>query len=137
MIGLVFGWVLLAAQCHCPPTALSRDPIAVPHSPTSGAGFVACGFTEDRRGEIVVASELEIFACGAKGQALLQLDATQTALLRATSAVLEITEVSRWPFGRDWEWVEVPIFKWRLAYGAETIPAREIVLTRRRYRKQL
>jgi hypothetical protein len=129
MIGLALALMFVAGPCECPQVAASRDLVLATEAPAShGGGFVVCGYTRERQAEVVVASEFEIFSCGGD-KPMLTFGATKTALLRATPIGLEVTEVSNWPFGNEWRWVEVPIYRWELPYGKTAAPERTVVLT--------
>lgn len=129
MIGLALALMFVAGPCDCPQVATSQDLVLATEAPSShGGGFVVCGYTEERRAEVVVASEFEIFSCGGD-KSILTFGATKNALLRATPTGLEVTEVSNWPFGNDWKWIEVSIYRWQLPYGKTAAPERTVVLT--------
>jgi hypothetical protein len=76
-------------------------------------GLVACGYEDVRIGDTVVASEFQIYQCGASTP-VLEFDALRTARLRRTGSALQIIEIERWPFGAAWEWIDVPVHEWRL-----------------------
>ena len=130
MISLALLLAFAAAPCDCPPIAVSRDQVlvAAEERASRGEGFVVCGYSEERRAEVVVASEFEIFRCGGD-KPILTFGAIDTALLRQIPSGLDVTEVANWPFGADWSWIEVPIYRWQLAYGATAAPERSVVLT--------
>jgi hypothetical protein len=102
----------IAAGCVCPERALSQH-LLVAVSAGKG-GIVACGYEEERRADAVVASGFEIFRCGEQ-KPFLEFDALQTAVLRAKAGVLQVTEIERWPFGKQWQWVPVPVYEWHLS----------------------
>ena len=99
-------------DCRCPPGAQSRNLLIAVSTPNGGV--VACGYEDERRVDTVVASEFQIFRCGGDVP-VLEFGALQSAILRETAAALEVREVERWPFGRDWQWVQVPVYEWHLS----------------------
>jgi hypothetical protein len=103
---------MVMADCRCPPSAVSKAVLLTVG--TSESGLVACGYEDERQGDSVVASEFQVFQCGGTNP-LLEFGALQTAVLRGRGAVLEVTEVERWPFGEHWKWVRVPVHEWRLS----------------------
>jgi hypothetical protein len=71
-------------------------------------GLVATGYLEFRKSkDKAVASEIEVFREGRKTP-LLRFDALQTCIVERRGNLLLITELTRWPFGRDWTWKDVP-----------------------------
>jgi hypothetical protein len=102
-----------AADCRCPDAARSRNLLMTVET-DAHAGLVACGYEDERRPDSVVASEFQIFRCG-HPEPLLEFDALQTAALRNTGAALQVTELERWPFGKEWQWVQVPVYEWLLS----------------------
>lgn len=107
------------ADCPCPLTASSRTPIL------ATTDLVVCGHQDEIRGDAIVADELEIFSCEST-QPLLAFDALQTAILRTRGNSLDVVEVAQWPFGKDWQWIEVPLYEWQL-HAADVQPQRQIL----------
>ncbi len=107
--------------CPCPEsigaTAGAPPLLVVPAAPGRGPGLVACGYAETGPHSGVRASEFEVFSCG-HTKALLTFDALQTATLRRRGRALEITELARWPFGSDWQWVDVPLWRYLVTQGS-------------------
>lgn len=73
-----------------------------------GDRLLLCGYLDDRLGTTVRVSEFSIFRC-ADSRVILNFDGTQTAEIRIAPTGLEVVEVSKWPFGENWEWVYVPV----------------------------
>ena len=118
-----------AGPCPCPEsigaTAGAAPLLVVPGAPGRGPSLVACGYAEPSPHAAIRASEFEVFSCGHK-EALLTFGALQTATLRRHGRSLEITELARWPFGNDWRWVDVPL--WRYVVTPGTPPSVRKVL---------
>lgn len=128
----VFAALMLSAsvagQCRCPDGAWSRNVLITVHN-GSDAGLVACGSEDERHPDRIIASEFQVFECAAT-KPLLEFGALQTAILRARGPVLQITELERWPFGKAWEWVQVPIYEWHLSSGQGQVPLRRTLPAR-------
>jgi hypothetical protein len=105
--------ILLALACSCP-KSIGANAGAPPLIEASG--FVACGYLDSRDGDVVRASEFDVFACGSDVP-LVELGATQTALLRSRDGGLEIVEVANWPFGDEWKWIDVQIWRYVVKPG--------------------
>jgi hypothetical protein len=121
-------WLVLAAMsiapsiladCPCPASASSRTPIL------ATTVLVVCGHQDEVRGDAIVGSELEIFSCE-RPTPLLAFDSLQTAILRTCGASLYVVEVAQWPFGKDWQWIEVPLYEWDL-HAADVQPERQVL----------
>src|SRR2546425_902685 len=98
------------AGCDCPASAVSSHLLVTVPAQGRG-GVVAGGDEEGKRGRVVRASELEVFACG-NSKSLLGFDAVQTVTIEPVGASFRIVEVSQWPFGAHWRLVEVPVAEW-------------------------
>jgi hypothetical protein len=85
-------------------------------------GVVACGYEDGRRGKIVRGSEVQVFRCG-HSEDLLYFDGTQTATIEPAGDALRIVEYSRWPFGKHWKWIEVPVVEWRIDSRSSNHPS--------------
>jgi len=117
--------------CPCPEsigaTAGAAPLLVVPGAPARGPGLVACGHAEPGSNSAIRASEFEVFSCG-HAEALLTFGALQTATLRRHGLSLEISELARWPFGNDWQWVDVPLWKYVVTPGAPPAVRKEFLL---------
>lgn len=120
--------VSAAGQCRCPDGAWSRN-VLMTLETGRDAGLVACGHEEERQPDRVIASELQIFECAAT-KPLLEFGALQTAVLRARGPVLQVTELERWPFGKAWEWMQVPVYEWHLSPGESPEQSRRTLQAR-------
>ena len=56
-------------------------------------------------------SEIQVFRCDQSDE-LLSFDGTQTVTLEPTGDALRVVEYSKWPFGKQWKWIEVPVAEW-------------------------
>lgn len=106
------------AACKCPASSMSSDLLIT--TPANGyGGVVACGYEDSRRGQVIRASEFQVFRCD-RSKALLSLSATHSAKLQPAGDALRVIEISHWPFGSHWKWVEVPIAEWLLDAHSST-----------------
>jgi hypothetical protein len=125
--------VLLIARgvygCDCPPTAASRNIVVAVPARGAASGLVVCGDKESEQSGSITASNFEVFNCGAR-QPILQFDAVMTARLESRRGQLKVLEVSRWPFGKEWQWVDVPVLEWLLQPGDRTAPSARLVAPR-------
>ena len=107
VLGATAAATQLFAGCPCPPQAASKH-LLISTGSGPASGFVACGY-EDARSQVTIrSSELEVFRCD-NGTRILAFDALQTADLTDVGADLAVVRVSRWPFGKHWSWVFVPV----------------------------
>src|SRR5262245_55807180 len=105
----------VASACECPPQADSKDLVI------ATSRYVVCGYTDATEEKAVKASELELFECG-RAEPLLQFGALQTARIERDGDDLRITEVGKWPWGPNWESIEVPEARWSIVGGhAESV----------------
>ena len=118
LVLLMVGALAANASCRCPEAALSSHLlVSVPAATAGMHGLVACGHEDARQATMVIASEFQIFRCESSTP-VLEFGALQSAQLRARGAALEVVEVERWPFGRDWKWMDVPVE--RMLLSAQT-----------------
>ena len=107
------------SACDCPESIgadAGSPPLIVASGPAGLPGLVACGYLESRDGTRVRASEFEVFPCGSH-KSILTFGASETGVLRTSGRQLLITELTRWPFGPNWKWVDVPLWEYALTPG--------------------
>ncbi len=107
--------------CVCPDigvAAVGTTPSLVVPGKDGSPGLMACGYRDphDPRKELVV-SGLAVYSCGSREPVLSFGDAQYTSV-RALEGNLLVTELTRWPFGRDWEWVDLPMWEHRVTNTA-------------------
>lgn len=121
-----------AAPCSCPAGVGGTDGVSrilvVPATSPRAPGLVVCGYAESNSQGLLRASEFEVFSCGTT-HALLTFDALQAATLRTAAGALEITEVAKWPFGRAWQWIDVPLWRHLITPGTPPTMRRELLLS--------
>jgi hypothetical protein len=107
-----------APPCVCPANiggAAGDPPIAFVAASGNQPGLVACGYSE--RATVGLTSEFEVFSCGSP-KSLLTFGALESAFVEVKGEQLIATQVSRWPFGRNWQWVWVPMWRYMVTRGA-------------------
>ncbi len=128
----ILGALLFArgvSGCVCPPTAASQEMIVAVTTGAGASGLVACGDKEfDQRGSIT-ASNFEVFNCGAR-QPILYFDAVVTARLYSHRGTLQIVQIAKWPFGEEWQWLDVPVLEWWLQPADGAAPPPRLVAPR-------
>lgn len=97
----------LLAACPCPPQAGSKH-FLISTGSGSTSGLVACGYEDARTQVTIRASEFEVFRCD-NGSRILAFDALETADLTDVGGDLAVVRVCRWPFGKHWTWVFIPV----------------------------
>lgn len=95
----------------------------------TASGLVVCGDKEAEQSGSIVASNFEVFICGAR-QPILYFDAVRRARLDGGKDQLRIVEISELPFGKAWQWVDVPVLEWRLQPGDRAAPSPLLVAPR-------
>lgn len=117
------------ADCACPSTASSKTMLL------STDTLVVCGFEERRENTVLVASEFEIFRCDSD-HPMLELGAERTAKIEYRDGALHVVEIDHWPFGKKWEWIDVPTFAWRIEPHAERAEVVRLPLTKPQVRAE-
>ena len=106
-----------ALGCECPQSIgapSGSSPLVVTGELDNLENLVACGYLMVRQGrDKVTASEFQVFRCGATNP-LLTFSALQTCRIESFASKIKITEISRWPFGLNWSWVDVPIWEYTI-----------------------
>jgi hypothetical protein len=59
---------------------------------------------------------------------VLSFGALQTATLHQKDHVLVITEVAHWPFGSQWQWIDVPLWRYIITPGLPPAVSKSFVL---------
>lgn len=95
----------VAAACGCPEAAGDESPLLVALAGKSE--LIACGRKVGQETDRLLVAELEIRRCG-HAEPMFQCAALQTCRLEQRAGALVVTELEELPFGRDWEWIEVP-----------------------------
>jgi len=128
----LFTLVALAAQqvtCPCPESigaeAGSKPLIVVASQGTPS--LLACGYLESSDTDVVRASEFDVFSC-ASDKPVLSFSSLQTATLQRDGRSLVITEIERWPFGPEWKWIDVPVWRYVVTPGTTPVVAKASVL---------
>jgi hypothetical protein len=122
------------AGCSCPTEllvpAVTHPLIAVGGRRAGDAGLAVCGSIEKRKSDVdVIAAEFGVFACPSK-ERVLEFDALQRAEVLASDGRLRITELTNWPFGADWKWIDVPLREFTVVPGTPPTVFRRTVLAR-------
>ncbi|MDX2000252.1 MAG: hypothetical protein SF066_21240 [Thermoanaerobaculia bacterium] len=106
----------LGAACGCPAAAGDETPVfAVGLGATE---LVACGRRVAQDADRWLVAELEVRQCGTAG-AVFQCAALQTCRVEQRVGALVVTELEELPFGKDWEWVDVPSVEHVFSLGAD------------------
>lgn len=140
MIGIATVLMLAAAAsgdpssspCECPRSigaSAGAPPLVVVVDPEGRDALLACGYLDERISQRrVIGSEFEVFRCGSDSS-ILTFGALQTCTLEAEPTGLTITELTRWPFGPDWTWVDVPLWEYRVFVAPERPIRKRFVLS--------
>ena len=116
--------------CPCPigtDYAASSALVTVSSSSTQ-PGLIVCGYLDKRRDkDSVIASEFGVFECRSN-KPILELDALRSASVVAQANGLFITELTYWPFGPGWKWIDVPVREFVIAAGAPPVVKERFVL---------
>jgi hypothetical protein len=119
-----------AVPCLCPDGIGARAGMPPLVSlPASGdqPGLIVCGDTYPKDAKVLRVSEFEVVSCGSR-EPLLLFSALQSCLVTAKGEILVITELTRGPFGPNWEWVDVPLWQYTVRGGAAPSAHRTLVL---------
>ncbi|MBZ5535523.1 MAG: hypothetical protein LAO31_06170 [Acidobacteriia bacterium] len=127
-IALAFS---LQQPCVCPQSIgadAGAPPLAFVPGSASYPGIVACGYLDGRKNNLTRASEFEVFSCK-NTDPLLTFDALQTALIQSVGDHLIITEITRAPFGKNWQWIDVPVWRYVVTRSHTPQISKVLVLT--------
>jgi hypothetical protein len=119
-------------ECSCPqvvPASGTSTGLLTIHDHGTSSGLVVCGSLKKRESELsVIAAEFSIYPCHSD-KAVLEFGALQKAMIVSQKGPLRITELSCWPFGPDWKWVDVPLREIVIRVGTPPQVSQKIVLT--------
>jgi hypothetical protein len=118
--------------CECPESIGARagsPPLIITYDLQNRPSLIACGYLDKEKSQKqVIASEFQVFRCG-HDKALLTFWALQTCILEAMQSKLVITEISPWPFGANWAWVDVPIWRYVVSTDVDLPIDKKMVLS--------
>jgi hypothetical protein len=118
--------------CECPRSigaAAGAPPLIVIYDAERRPSLIACGYLHARQSQDkVTASEFQVFRCGSD-VAILTFGALQRCILESMPSKMKITEISRWPFGLNWSWVDVPIWQYMVYANVGRPIEKRIVLS--------
>lgn len=108
------------AACGCPAAAGDETPLV--SVAVAAAELVVCGKPVGQDADRLMVAELEVRRCGA-GAPVFQCAALQTCRVERRVGALVVTELEELPFGKDWEWIEVPSVEHVITLAADGSPS--------------
>jgi hypothetical protein len=136
LVAVLFAALPVEAKsppCACPRSigaAAGALPLVVLEPRRGRPGLVACGYLETRKADnAVLASEFEVFQCGSS-KPIFTFGALQHCEIAAKRGRLVVTELTRWPFGPGWEWIDLPFREYVITPGRRPRVSKILVLQR-------
>jgi len=90
---------------------------------------VVCGYREKGQpsGDLV-SYEFDVFRCGSE-KSLLTCGALQPCRIHVAADRLVITLLARWPFGKNWKWVDRAVWEYSFTTAGGDKPAKRMVFS--------
>lgn len=105
-----------AAVCGCPAASGDETPLATLEVATTT--LVACGERLGEDADRLLVAQLEVRRCGSS-EPVFECAALQTCRLERRVGALVVTELEELPFGKAWEWVDVPSVEHLITVAAD------------------
>jgi len=107
------------SECLCPAGvgAYTGDkPFLSVESAENSIKVILCGYVmKNIDSQTIIATEFEVVPCGI-GKPLMQVGALDQCRIKKEDAGVDVIEFERLPFGKDWEWIDVDYFHYRITF---------------------
>ena len=117
--------------CPCPGEAGDGEaaPLLTINGPGGAPELGVCGSLLKRTDQrSLIGTELSVIACRS-GETLVEVDGQRRAVVAAEPDRLLITEMTQWPFGADWRWIDVSLRKYVVTAAEPPVVTEKTVLT--------